>query len=429
MTADRSDARRAVEALRSGVPSAAAVAALGGGQPRLEQRFADLLDATDAAYAGVSQQLGFVLRGGFGEGKSHLLTTFEHAALERGFAVSRVVISKETPLQDPAKLLSAAVEAMRVPQAIGRGLDEVGVRLRHRFDTPEFTDLVRRLADEHALNSRFGATLFLYESGAQDEELADRVLRFWSGDKLAVTDIRRALRELGQGATWPLEMIRARDLALQTFTFLPQLLRAAGLRGWVLLVDEVELVGRYTRLQRARSYAELARWLGGAHGDTRPGLVAVAAITNDFASEVLIDRGDLDQAVPLIEMRDPALAPLADRGMRLIEQAELLLPVDDHGLRRTYETLRRLHGEAYGWSPPDVAWPETLGSSAMRTYVRAWINAWDVRRLYPGFAEGENPYEFDEVRSGYGEDASSSPEEPSDGDVFAGGATDGADEQ
>ena len=32
-------------------------------------------------------------------------------------------------------------------------------------------------------------------------------------------------------------------------------------QGWLLLFDEVELIGRYTLLQRGRSYAELARWL------------------------------------------------------------------------------------------------------------------------------------------------------------------------
>lgn len=421
MTRNGDDARRAVEALRSGVPSAAAVTALGGGQPQLEHRFSALLSGADDAYAAGSQQRGFVLRGGFGEGKSHLLAAFEHTALEQGFAVSRVVVSKETPLQDPAKLLSAAVEAMRVPEAIGRGLDEVGVRLRERFDSPEFIDLVRHLEGPAEINSRFAATVFLYENGAQDEELADRVLRFWSGDKLAVADIRRALRELGQGATWPLEAIRARDLALQGFTFLPHLMRAAGLRGWVLLIDEVELIGRYTRLQRARSYAELARLLADVPNEARPGLVAVAAITNDFSREILIDKGDLDQVSAIIEMRDPSLVPAVDRGMKLIQQAELLLPVDEHGLRRTYDTLRRLHGEAYGWSPPDVAWPEALGSSAMRTYVRAWINAWDVRRLYPGFVEGENPYEFDAVKVDYGEDTSLSGETPSDDDAPPGG--------
>ena len=58
-----------------------------------------------------------------------------------------------------------------------------------------------------------------------------------------------------------------RELARQRLRFLPQLLRAAGHAGWVVLFDEVELIGRYSLLQRGRSYAELARWLDGNPGD------------------------------------------------------------------------------------------------------------------------------------------------------------------
>jgi hypothetical protein len=40
----------------------------------------------------------------------------------------------------------------------------------------------------------------------------------------------------------------------------------------------------------------------------------------------------------------------------------------------------------------------------MRTYVRAWINAWDVRRLYPDLDQGARPYEIDQVTTDYGEE-------------------------
>ena len=44
-----------------------------------------------------------------------------------------------------------------------------------------------------------------------------------------------------------------------------------------------------------------------------------------------------------------------------------------------------LHGRAFGWQPPDVVGLERLGATRMRQYVRAWINEWDLVRLYPGF--------------------------------------------
>ena len=110
--------KRGVEALRSGVPSTAAVKTVGSGQELLSDRFRTLLNQADREAANGRQSKGMLFRAGFGEGKSHLLTAFEHMALENSYAVSRLVISKETPLYVPAKLLVSAVENLRVPGAI-----------------------------------------------------------------------------------------------------------------------------------------------------------------------------------------------------------------------------------------------------------------------------------------------------------------------
>lgn len=425
---ERLHARRVVEALRAGVPSAAAVSTLGTGQSDLESRYRAALTDSERMAAEDHQAAGFLVRGGFGAGKSHLLTTFEHIALAEGFAVSRIVISKETPLHDPTKLLASAAEAMRSPNELDRGVDPVARRLLRRRDDEVLLALERRLESSDELNARFAATLHVYtRGGASDQEVADRIVRFWSGDVLNVSDIRRALRDLGQAGAYTLEPIKKRDLALETLTFLPRLIRAAGLRGWVLLIDEVELIGRYTRLQRGRAYAELARWLGAIGSDHRPGLLAIGAVSDDFDSNVL--RGprtaDLDDMTVYLAGRgDEETASAAQAGMRLIRESELLAPPANPLLQQTYATLRALHGTAYDWSPPDVTWPEALGTTPMRKYVRAWINAWDVRRLYPGFVEGENPYEMSEAPIDYAEDEAlgtedgASREESSDEDAW-----------
>jgi hypothetical protein len=47
-------------------------------------------------------------------------------------------------------------------------------------------------------------------------------------------------RRIRAGARGP------RELARQPFRFLTRLLVAAGCEGWVLLFDDIELIGRYT---------------------------------------------------------------------------------------------------------------------------------------------------------------------------------------
>ncbi len=112
--------RRAVEALRSGVPSWDAVAMLGSGQSEVEDRFSVLLErfaepgrVAEAAGGPAARPgrpggpAGLLLGGGFGSGKSHLLTHLASLAMSSGFVASTVVISKETPLYDPVKTYRA----------------------------------------------------------------------------------------------------------------------------------------------------------------------------------------------------------------------------------------------------------------------------------------------------------------------------------
>ena len=397
MSADQLAQRRAVEALRSGVPNSDAVIALGSGQSDIEDRFTGLLEGISGPGSGSGDRrdrASMLLGAGFGQGKSHLLTHLGHLATSAGFVVSTVVISKETPLHDPAKVLRAAVESAVAPDGARDVVAEAAAALDR--DSAGYTELVRWLRGPgRDLNERFDATLLLHQrlssdASGVDEEFLDAIVRFWSGDPLLMPDLRRQLKAVGEAKTFKFPPIRARDLARQRLRFLPRLLRAGGSVGWVVLFDEVELIGRYSLLQRGRSYAELARWLDGEPGDEGEPLVTVAAITDDFETAVLSGKDDRD-GLPR-RLRDKhteeydEMAALAESGMRHIERdLTLLVPPDQAELDRAYRTLRRLHAGAYGWEPPDVAGLEQLGATRMRQYVRAWINEWDLVRLDPGY--------------------------------------------
>ena len=85
----------------------------------------------------------------------------------------------------------------------------------------------------------------------------------------------------------------------------------------------------------------------------------------------------------------------------MIDSAELLEAPTRSSLKRAYALLKDLHAQAYGWEPPEVSWPETTGATPMRTFVRAWINAWDIRRLYPDSRADQHGYHLDQIRSSY----------------------------
>jgi hypothetical protein len=382
-------ARRAIEALRAGVPNRDAVRLLSTQQPQVEARFRRQLDGLAEDAAGGRPTSGVLVAGDFGTGKSHLLEYLEHVALDERMLCSRVVISKETPLYDLARVFRAAVESLVVPGRRGSALTEIASSLDP--DSSENAALMHWVnRPDVGLSSRFAATLFLYHQ-VKDPENRDRIVSFWGGDPLNIGETRSLLRELGERATYRLESVPARELALQRLQFLARLTLAAGYAGWVVLFDEVELIGRYSFKQRARSYAELARWGGKLKSGGIPGVAATFAITTDFDAAVLQDKGDLERVPGKLKASgveaDARLAGQAEQGMRMIVREPLRLRGPDRAmLERTRAEVRALHARAFAWDPPDLGGGEQLSTTRIRQYVRRWINEWDLKRLYPDYA-------------------------------------------
>ena len=426
MSGDRATVsdRRAIEALRSGVPNRDAVRVLGCNQPDVESRFTEQLAAVTAATDGETQVPGLLVSGGFGSGKSHLLEYLQHLALTQDFVVSQVVISKETPLYDPAKVFQAAVVSASVPGRTGMAIGEIALGLRQ--DSHPYAELYKWAnRSDSNVAAIFPATLMLHERLNNDPELVELIRNFWAGDPLPIARVREGLRQIGEGAAFSLKAVKARDLTEQRFSFVARLIQGAGYRGWVLLIDEVELIGRYSLVQRGKSYAELARWLGRIEGLRSPGITTVAAVTDDFALAVLQQKGDRDYVGAKLRDRDTdeyrTLAARAEAGMRIIErEAVTLRPPTKETLLLTYQGLKRIHARAYDWDPPAIASADLATSRAMRSHVRRWINEWDLNRLFPGATVDT---EEQELRPTYEEDLALEEVPPGTGDgaVDAGG--------
>lgn len=387
----RLECRRAIEALRAGVPNRDAVRALGSDQPAIEEKFRQQLQAAQQEGGRDAQPSGLLVAGDFGSGKSHLLEYLRHLALDENFVCSKLVLSKETPLYDPAKLFRTALETAVAPSRRGAALPELAASLASLdFTSPEYQAFYRWVnLPETGFNAQFPATLFLYER-VKDQEIRNRLIAFWGGEPLRVGDLRAWLLAQGEPGKYQRQKISPAELALQRFRFVAQLARAAGFAGWVLLIDEAELISRYSLRQRARSYAELARWAGKLRGDQYPGLLSVFAITTDFAAEVLDQRQDA--AVIPERLRastapgSAALVAPAERGMRLIaREAVRLNPPNRAAVDRTRAQAHAIHARAYDWQPPPLGPYDWLTTTSMRQYVRRWINEWDLQRLYPGY--------------------------------------------
>lgn len=381
--------RRAIEALRAGVPNRDAVRFLGSSQLNIEERFKQQLKKTKEDFPEGTQVTGMLISGGFGSGKSHLLEYLQHIALEQNFVCSKVVISKQTPLYDLDKVFRSAISNAVVPGKKGAALTEIATSLN--FDSSEYTELYNWVGrPDTPLSTRFAATLYVYEHLKRGLEIQDRIVRFWSGDPIGVGELRGWLKELRQSATYRIDKVSVKELALQRYKFIPHLMIAAGYSGWVLLIDEVELIRHYSLLQRAKSYAEVARWVGKLEGVSFPGLTAVSTIIGEFESNVLEGKRNDEEKIPgKLRGRgadsDILLASQAERGMRVIRKDKVSLnPPTPEIISETKRKVSSIYSKAYNWEAP-VSSTNIDTTVSMRQNIKKWITEWDLMRLYPDY--------------------------------------------
>jgi hypothetical protein len=130
------------------------------------------------------------------------------------------------------------MHSLRLPKIVG-GLEEVALRMRP--DSASYAQMYQRIQDPQSdFDPLFQASLLVHER-VKDAEIMSKMVAFWRGEKLDLAETRRSLKVLG--LPMQLKQRRIADLALPRFRFAAELVAGVGYSGWVLLLDELELVG------------------------------------------------------------------------------------------------------------------------------------------------------------------------------------------
>jgi len=387
--------RRALEAVRNGVPNKEAVEVLGVNQPNLEMEFEKLLNSISGPSDGVvTSGKGLTVAGAFGVGKSHILQHFENEALGKHFVCSRISINKQSPLYDLGTLFRNAIDNAQIPgRTSGRFIEElVGGSWTQ---SAEFASLFKWVNQDEAasdLNQIFAASLDVYANTASvDEKLRRDLTDFWAGHRIKVSTVNAGLRQAGRRQFYSYRAPRQADLPPQHFRFALELIKSMGYKGWIILLDEVETISTYTKNQRGRSYAELARLMGAAPDEQYPGMATVAAITEDY-HPVMIAGKDIHEIPMLLRGKEEErMAARATAGMNLLgPQSRIpITELTDEDWSNVIEELRTVYSSAYQWEAPPL--PEdglnegkNFLQRRIRLRVRAAVNSWDLMRLRPG---------------------------------------------
>jgi hypothetical protein len=273
-----------------------------------------------------------------------------------------------------------------LPDRQSGDLSEVAIKLEPRSrEYDDFEAMVRHGSEP--LDPLFAATLQINRSLSPSDDLQDAIYAFWAGGRVNITQVRKALRPLPNTGL-VLKAKKSADLAADRFRFASGLIRAGGYRGWVILIDEVELVASLSQRARARAYVDLT-WILGFSDRPLSGVLAVAAATSEFTGVIFNEKQD-DVKIPLSKMaeKEPALVERAVRALRAIDERsgnwEPIEAQTDDDLDRVFREVRELYRLAFDWEGVGKARPpyRDVGRS-MRMHVREWITRWDLERLDP----------------------------------------------
>ena len=353
------EARKVIEALRSGVPSRTIGVYFGGARTEILAEMSEWLDIPTGG--------GRILTASYGEGKTHLLNTVFSMAQNKNMAVSMVSLSRETPLNNLYVLYQKIAQNTYLPNR----------------EQPGFDHLVEKLSAENMMELQLYAAkgmqtdklyyLLKSFSGTDNPEIRFTLMADLQGDFIANAQLRNIYKDIfAEKVVYSANFAKTRH-TWDYFLFLSRLFNLAGLHGWVILFDEAEQIGRLGRKTRFSAYTNMARFLSPETSNA----LSLFTITNNYAKQV-IDEKDERRYLEESEGFDRDLIGYA---LTKIETAPELDPLDTDEFMKVLTKIVDFHARAYAWNPDidtaelcEMAWSRGY---YLRTKIRAAIEYLD----------------------------------------------------
>ncbi len=379
--ADAQQARRVIEGLRSGIPYREMAHEIVLGR---ENQIALLNRMMDLTGEGHRPKFPAVfLRASYGQGKTHLMQSYWGSASDRNWVVSYVSLSKETPIDRMDLLYPKIIASTYVPGAKFGSMSLIVDQALSRSQV---------LAEARAQEFSPRAMAVLDNLVTHNEGYSE-LLQDVSGTFLPIGRLKQLYRA---NFNRPLKISNSpmRDEAYEYLRLTDALIRWAGYAGWLILFDEVELIGKLGKGARARSYASIGRILDLA----MPGTLSSWALASNFLTDVVHQRNDQEIAPAWLQSRsktaDDPLVNWCRQGIDALIESKPLDPLSRQQIDGLLEQIYLLHQDAYAWRPPQsldglIRFVHNMApaqDTRIRTYVRLSLTILDI-----WFQYGVNP--------------------------------------
>lgn len=307
------EARHIIEALRSGVPSRAVGQYFSEARPKIMKEISDRLD--QVCEQGKSN--GMVICGKYGEGKTHLLNTVFNLAHSNNMVVSYLSLSKETPMDKLYLVYQKLIQNTYLPQREQPGflseLDKISAK------SPTANEMLLYAAKQLETDKLY----YLFRSYLNTEDADEKFLlqADLEGDFVANASLKKIYRRIfNQSVKYNVNFTKTKHCR-DYISFMSHLFTQMGYKGWAILMDETELMGRLGRKARLNAYRNMAGFL---LPDRCPEMTfSIFALSASYVEDVIEGKHEymnLEEVYP--EEQEPARTVLD-----ILTKAPQLLPL------------------------------------------------------------------------------------------------------
>ena len=366
------EARHIIEALRSGIPSRAVGQYFSEARPKIMKEISDRLDSV--CEQGKSN--GMVISGKYGEGKTHLLNTVFNLAHSNNMVVSYLSLSKETPMDKLylvyQKLISNTYLPKRKQPGFMQELEKISA------NSPVANEMLLFAAKQLETDKLY----YLFRSYLNTEDSDEKFLlqADLEGDFIANVPLKKIYKRIfNQTVKYNTNFTKTKHCK-DYFSFMSHLFMQMGYHGWVILIDETELMGRLGKKARLNAYRNMAYFL--FPDDSLEAVFSMFALSASYAEDVIEAKHEYENLAEIFPEEPEPVKTVLD----FMVKAPQLLPLTKEEINEVLYKIQDFHGRAYEWTPnlPVSSLVEATqsGGYLLRTKIRAAIEFLDQLYQY-----------------------------------------------
>ncbi len=366
------EARHIIEALRSGIPSRAVGQYFSEARPKIMKEISGRLESVcEQGKAG-----GMVISGKYGEGKTHLLNTVFNLAHSNNMVVSYLSLNKETPMDKLYLVYQKIIQNTYLPRREQPGFTQELEKIT--ANSPVANEMLLYAAKHLETDKLY----YLFRSYLNTEDSDEKFLlqTDMEGDFIANVPLKKIYRRIfNQPVKYNVNFTKTKHCG-DYFSFMSHLFTQLGYHGWVILMDETELMGRLSKKARLNAYRNMASFL--LPEKCFESTFSLFALSASYLEDVIEGKHEYEN---LEEIYPDEMEP-ARTVLNLLSKAPQLLPLSKDEINEVLCKIQDFHGKAYQWTPnlsvDSLAQATLSGGYLLRTKIRAAIEFLDQLYQY-----------------------------------------------